>query len=178
MKVFIIAALSADGFISPKKDTNSFNWTSKADKQWFIKKSKDAGVVIYGRKTYETFNKPLPNRLNIVYSRKKNVKKTLDQALLDKSETKTRLCFTDLLPSDLIKKLDSAGYSQVAICGGATIYDLFMKSGVVNTLYLTHEPVIFGQGVSLFKSPYRQEIKLEKIHKLDEQTVVMEYEVK
>ena len=56
IKVFIIAAISADGFIA--KDTNHpAMWTSKADKKRFIELTKRAGVVIMGATTFKTLEK-------------------------------------------------------------------------------------------------------------------------
>jgi len=70
MKTFIIAVLSADGFIA-KNSGHLADWTSKDDKKFFVEMTKKAGVVIMGQNTFETIGRPLPNRLNIVYSRDK-----------------------------------------------------------------------------------------------------------
>jgi dihydrofolate reductase len=69
MNVFIIAAISADGLIAKDSDEKSTAWTSKADKKFFSERTKKAGVVVMGRKTFDTIGKPLSERLNIVYSK-------------------------------------------------------------------------------------------------------------
>ena len=71
MSVFIIASVSADGYIASKESETSTNWTSSEDTQFFRQKTKEAGVVIMGRTTYETIPtkyRPLKDRLNIVYT--------------------------------------------------------------------------------------------------------------
>ncbi|NDE68363.1 dihydrofolate reductase, partial [bacterium] len=71
MTTFIIAALTADGFIARDAGHSPFNWTSKEDKARFIHLTKEAGVVVLGSATFATFPKPLKDRRNIVYTRSK-----------------------------------------------------------------------------------------------------------
>src|SRR3990172_3225178 len=52
-------------------------------------------------------------------------------------------------PADLLSDLETRGYKEVAICGGASIYTMFLEANLVDTLYLTIEPKLFGKGVSL-----------------------------
>ncbi len=163
MNVFLIAALSADGFIAKNPSHLSIDWTSKEDKQFFIERTKKAGVVVMGSATYETFMRPLKDRLNIVYSRSK---------AYEGVET------THKSPQDLITELKGRGYEEAAICGGASIYTLFMEANLIQTLYLTIEPVLFGQGVSLFTKPMDQKLLLVSSEKLNDQgTVLFEYSV-
>nr|AIA18252.1 Dihydrofolate reductase [uncultured bacterium] len=145
MKVFIIAALTADGFIA--KDANHpAMWTSKADKKRFVELTKKAGVIVMGSTTYKTIGRPLKDRINIVYSKTQK---------FEGAET------TQDSPQELLKNLEARGYNEVAICGGSHIYSMFMKAGVVDTLYLTVEPIIFGKGISLFNEDMLYHLKLK-----------------
>lgn len=171
MNVFIIAALTADGFIAQNADHSPMNWTSKDDKRRFVELTKKAGVVVMGSKTFSTFPKPLKERLNIVYTRDPmKAEETYEKA--------DNLQFTNVEPAELVKDLESKGYSSVAICGGSEIYTKFMKSGLVNKIYLTIEPVIFGAGVSLFKEPMETNIELLSTEKTETGTIFNEYNVK
>lgn len=165
MKIFLIAALTADGLIA-KHASHPANWTSKEDKAFFRKKSKKGGVVVMGSRTYKTIGRPLPGRLNIIYT--KSPKAKTDKNLLR---------FTKLPPKTLIKNLKKQGYKNIAICGGTSIYTMFLKSGLVNKLYLTIEPILFGKGVTLFNQSVEKKLKLVKIHKLSKQSVVLEYDI-
>lgn len=164
MQVFIIAALTADGFIAQNPEKPSTAWTSPEDKKFFMQKTLEAQVVVMGSQTYATIGRPLPNRLNIIYT---------------KNPKKIKLCLnlqtTSLPPKKLIKDLQIKGFNQVAICGGASIYTLFLKSGVVNKLYLTLHPLLFGQGIKLFNKPLNQKLKLVKTTLLSPQTLLLEY---
>src|SRR5258708_2263760 len=105
MNVFLIAAITADGFIGRDEAQVSTSWTSKEDKNFFSDRTKQAGVVVIGAKTYATFNRPLPDRLNIIYSR------TPQQSQF------ANLQYTQESPQDLLRRLEQEGHTEVAICG-------------------------------------------------------------
>jgi len=67
--ISIIAALAKNGVIG--KD-NQLPWGIKKDMKRF-KKLTLKKPVIMGRKTYKSIGKPLPDRINIILTRKKNL---------------------------------------------------------------------------------------------------------
>ena len=168
MNVFIIAALTVDGLIAKRKSHPAV-WTSKEDKKWFTSMTQKAGVCILGRTTFENIpsdHQPLKNRVNYVYTTKPE--------LLPKHKD---IRPTQSPPKALLKEIDQAGFDQVAICGGASVYSLFLDSGMVDKLYLTIEPVVFGSGVGLFNSPSDVKLKLVQVKNLSDQTLLLEYDV-
>ena len=172
MNCFLIAALTADGFIGRDAAHNSTRWTSKEDAEWFAQKSKTAGVVVMGRATYETINRPLPDRVVVVYSRKTDQTKLAENQLkLEKGQ----VYYTQLEPQKLLDQLKNLGFNEVAISGGSSIYTMFIQAGVVDKLYLTIEPVLFGEGIKLFNQTLDMKIKLESVQKLSSQTLLLEY---
>ena len=72
IKVILIAAISADGKIAERTDQNSLDWTSKEDTRFFIERTKQAGALIMGRKTFESIGKPLPGRINLILTKDAN----------------------------------------------------------------------------------------------------------
>jgi len=162
IKCFIIAALTTDGFLAKDKNQVSTSWNSPEDKKHFVELTKRAGVVVLGSTTFETFGKPLKDRLNIVYSRSKK---------FDGVE------MTDDEPEILLKKLEERGFTEVAICGGSSIYTKFMKAGVVDTIYLTVEPILFGKGISLFNEDLEYKLELISEEKTQSGTSFLEYRV-
>lgn len=166
MEIFIISALTADGFIAKSTDQISTDWTSKEDALFFRQKTSEAGAIVMGSKTFATIGQPLPNRLNIVYtSHPENF------AQFDPNQ----LMATSLDPVSLVDQLKKAGYQSLAVCGGSSIYTMFMQSGLVTKLYLTTEPVLFGSGVPLFNQKIEQKLELVTTHQLSNQTRVSEY---
>ena len=177
MQIFLIAAISVDGFISPaQKETDaSTSWTSKEDFLWFQKKTKEAGVCIMGRKTWKTIpekHRPLKDRKTVVMSNSDLGHSELDS---ESPELTEAAYFTKLQPKELIEKLSKLGIESIAICGGSSIYTQFVKAGLVNKLYLTVEPKLFGKGVPLFNEEIDIKMKLEKTYQLSDQTIVLEY---
>lgn len=167
MHVFLIAALTADGYIAREAAQVSTKWTSKEDAQFFGERTKQAGVCIMGSTTFDTINRPLPGRTSIVYS--KNSQKY--------EQWGDQVRATTLPPAQLLAQLQADGKQEVAICGGTSIYTQFMQAGLVERLYLTIEPVIFGSGLRLFADTLNTELKLVKTHQLSPQTIVQEYVV-
>ena len=162
MKTFIIAAMTADGYIAKDSIHSPFNWTSKADKKRFIEITKKAGVIVVGSNTYKTFPGALKERLNIVYSRSQS---------FDDAET------TQASPIELIKQLEARGFKEVAICGGEAIYTMFMKAKVVDKIFLTVEPIIFGKGVRLFNDDMLYHLKLVSSAESSSGALLLEYDV-
>ncbi|MBI5221369.1 MAG: dihydrofolate reductase [Candidatus Magasanikbacteria bacterium] len=140
MKVILLMAITVDGKIAKSPD-HPATWTSRADKKVFVAETKKAGVIIMGETTYDTIGKPLPGRLNIVMSLSPDKNKNIP-GLLE---------FTNTPPKELLAELESRGFSSVIIGGGATINGLFLREKLIDEIWLTIEPKIFGEGLSLFK---------------------------
>lgn len=168
-EVFIIAVMTADGFIA--RSVNELaSWSSKEDKQRYIALTKEAGVMVMGATTFRTFPKPLPGRHHVIYSRtEKFEEKWLDGNV----ET------TNANPTDLIAELANKGFSKIAICGGSSIYSQFINAGVVTKVYLTIEPIMFGDGIKLFNQsiPGDCNLILDQIQKSETGTIFLDYSV-
>nr|AIA16737.1 RibD C-terminal domain protein [uncultured bacterium] len=164
MKVFLIAAVTADGYIARHGD-HAADWTSKEDKQVFVRLTKEAGVMVMGSRTFATINRALPERRTVVYSSKP------DHITVPGIEV------TNEAPGDLVRRLEKEGANGLAVCGGATIYDLFMQAGVVDELYLTVEPVTFGRGITLFNTPLDLSLKLLETEQLGSNSVLLHYQI-
>ncbi len=192
-QTFIIVALTLDGFIGRDRTDLSTRWTSKEDATWFSQRTKEAGICVMGRKTYQTFNRPLPERIVIVQTKdpltfkkqqlKSGVEVKLIQAdsqvdLLAK-KSKTQVWATSLELDRLHQLLEDAGVKEVAVCGGSSIYTQWLSAGLVDELYLTLEPVVFGAGVKLFNQAVKVKLEFVGEKKLnDKGTKVMRLRVK
>lgn len=174
MEIILFAALSADGFIARHEKELSKKWTSKEDILWFARKTKEIGICIMGRTTYETKGKPLLGRATIVLS--KNGKPIAEVQPIEPSET-GNVYFTNSSPEEIVADLERRGVTKIAICGGSTIYHQFLHLGLVNRLYLTIEPLFFGTGISLANRALNTKLRLLQLHPLSENTIVLEYQV-
>ncbi len=166
MKVTLMIALTADGKIA--KDASHYpDWTGSADKKLFKQTTLDAGVIIMGSATYATIGKPLPNRRNIVLTRR-----------TDRVSSYDNLEFTNNQPIDIIEKLQSEGFESAILIGGAQINTLFAKAGLINEMILTYCPTVFGTGLSLFSEPLAMDLELLAIEQLDTYVFYAHYRVK
>ncbi|MEO5627590.1 MAG: dihydrofolate reductase family protein [Candidatus Saccharimonadales bacterium] len=165
MKVYIIASLTVDGLIA-QHSNHLADWTSKEDKQLFRSMTKASGVMVMGSNQYGTINKALPDRKTIVYSHHPTPEMKIDNVEV-----------TQEPPKELIKRLEKTGIKELAICGGAQIYDLFLRSGAVTDIYLTVEPIMFGSGIGLLANPIELNLKLEDLRKINENTFLVHYTV-
>lgn len=166
MKVTLIAAISADGKIAERTDQSSMDWTSKEDKQFFVEKTKEAGTLVMGRKTFATINKGLKGRRIIVLTR--DPSKELPIPGVE---------FTSEEPVALVRRLENEGVAELVLGGGASVYGQFLNAGLVTEVYLTVEPFLFGGGVPLAQGFDRVALKLESVQQLNSQTILLHYAV-
>lgn len=137
MKTSILAAVTLDGFIAHGTHDEEIDWTSAADKKWVKKLTTQAGAVVMGHNTFETFKQPLSERYNIVLTHHPQ-----------QQPSQPNTWFTDQDPNQILRQLDAEGYKEAVIFGGSQIFRLFLEAHRVDYLYLTLAPMIFGQGIA------------------------------
>ncbi|MEK7508655.1 MAG: dihydrofolate reductase family protein [Patescibacteria group bacterium] len=168
MKIILLMAITADGKIAKTADQPA-TWTSAADKKIFVAETKKAGVIVMGETTYNTIGKALSERLNIVMSLEPDKRKNVPGVLE----------YTNKPPQELLKDLEKRGYATVILGGGATINGLFLKESLIDEIWLTVEPKIFGEGLSLFHgADVNLDLELLETKQLDKNVLQLRYKVK
>jgi dihydrofolate reductase len=166
MKVSLLMAQTLDGRIA--KDANHFpDWTESADKKFFRSRTKEAGVMIFGRTTFETLPGVLPGRLSVVMSRSAGEWEAREENLV----------FTSLSPKEILKKLKSLGFQNTIVAGGTTINSLFARENLIDQVIVTLSPLVFGQGLGVFDETVEMNLQLEKFEKIGETTLALWYSV-
>lgn len=170
MRVRLLAVTDIRGTIAID-EYDKIDWSSREDKEFFKKITMSSGVVVMGRKTFESIGRKLPNRLNVVLTRQKDYN--------------FNGVFPDLVLSgdvkDVLNKLSNLGYKDVCVIGGQNVFTQFINVGVVTDLYLTVEPIVLPHGINLFEHEISKkiELKLENIVKLnDKGTINVHYSLK
>nr|AIA17608.1 RibD C-terminal domain protein [uncultured bacterium] len=163
MKVFIIAAQTIDGFIG-RDSGHLADWTGKADKKVFVELTKQAGTIVMGSRTFDTIGRALPGRRNIVYT-----SNPAKYAHIPDIEC------TNEPPAQLVARLQQEGAMALAICGGTSVYDLFLRAGLVDELYLTIIPIAFGHGIRLLGEGPIASLRLLACQPLDDGAVLLHY---
>jgi thymidylate synthase/dihydrofolate reductase len=124
-KFNIIAAVTPDGVIGVNDVCPHTGDELKKDRAWFYKTTRDCSVIM-GRRTYDTLDKPLKNRLNIVLTRADSRDK-----LVDGRDVAFRNTFEECLT------LASTYGQTIWVIGGAEIYALAMEHPLLDAIYIT-----------------------------------------
>ena len=157
-------AMTADGKIA--KNSDHFpSWTSKEDKKIFMEVTKKHGVVIMGDKTFFTLAKPLPDRLNVVFT------------LLENPPETENVKWVAGEPEKVLKRLEADGYKSAILGGGSYLNTQFLKKNLIDEIWLTIEPKVFGDGLGVFGGDFDVNLKLLSVKKINEDTVVVKYKV-
>jgi dihydrofolate reductase len=142
-------------------------WTSREDWEWFQKSIKKFEAFLVGRNTFLTAEKSLRRRNTFVIS---SQPKTIAK--------EGRVTFVNPETVNIKKLLDQ--YKSVAVLGGAGIYQYTLDHKMLDEVYVTIEPVIFGRGIEMFKGGtknYRATLKsTRKLNK--DGTILLHYIIK
>ena len=165
MKVTMVMAITLDGKTA-RDDKHPADWTGKEDKLKFIEITRRAGVVIMGSKTFDTIGRALPGRKNIVMTRNRDRKSA------------GNLIFTDQTPELILEGLAREGFSEVALIGGTQINTLFAMANLIDEIYVTIIPLLFGRGLNLFDHDMDARLELVDCEVISDQSLVLKYRVK
>jgi dihydrofolate reductase len=172
MKIILVLVSSLDGKVTLWNDPFVRKWSSKADQEYFNKIWNDSPLIVMGSNTYNADPpKSLKNNLLIIMTSAPEDYK--------KHEVPGRIEFTDMQPSLLAGTFGDKGYEQMVVVGGPHIATSFLKAHLINELWLTFEPRIFGSGESFVINEnldiFLQLISYEKVN--EQGTMIMKYRV-
>ena len=166
MRVLLVAAMTIDGKIA-RGIHEVIDWSSPEDKSMFMRVSQESGVLIMGRHTYETLPRPLPGRLHIVLTRGSGSQPPPEHVE-----------FTSASPAAILAYLERRGYQTVILAGGAEANRTFIDAGLVDEMWLTLEPLAFGNGISLVgDTPLSLRLRLIQSEHLNESSLQLRYQV-
>jgi len=172
MKTTLVFVTTLDGKITKWGDPHVFRWSSKEDQAYFKKTWNDAKLIIMGSSTF-AFDpvKPSPDRLLVIM--------TSDPAKYAKYEVAGQIQFTSESPKQLYDRFKSEGYEHVLLVGGPHVATSFLKENLVDELWLSMEPKIFGSGGNfVVDSKLDVNLQLLSSEKVNEQgTLINKYAV-
>ncbi|HEX9069707.1 MAG TPA: dihydrofolate reductase family protein [Ktedonobacterales bacterium] len=136
MRVLLLAAITLDGKIA-RRDDEFTGWSSTEDKRLLARTTRDAGVIVMGSRTFATLPRPLPDRLNVVLTR------------TPPASAPEGVLYLTGEPGAVLAALEARGFTTVVVSGGAHVFHAFIEAGLVDELWLTLTPHLFGAGISL-----------------------------
>jgi len=150
MKISLVAAIAENNAIG--KD-NDLLWHLPADFKHF-KETTSGHFILMGRKTFESFPKPLPNRTHLIITRQKNYNVPDN-------------CFAFASVSDALQFAQHQNQETVYVIGGGEIYKETIS--IANKLVITHVNAVFEDADAFFPEISADWKKIsEAFHKSDE----------
>ncbi|OGK18739.1 hypothetical protein A3D80_02435 [Candidatus Roizmanbacteria bacterium RIFCSPHIGHO2_02_FULL_40_13b] len=174
MKIILAVVTSINGKITRGSDPDVHSWTSGEDAKYFSNVIKENNLIVMGSKTYKAAREKMnhePGKLRIVLT--KNPEKYSKEAIPNILE------FTSKSVREILENLTSRGFKQLLLTGGSEINGLFLTENVVDELWITIEPQLFGEGRPLFEAPgVDLTLKLQSSTQLNDQgTILLKYKV-
>lgn len=173
MKIILAIVTSLNGK-STKNSQASKIWASKEDQSHFSSLIKQNNLIVMGSNTYlqvKSQIKNSPGKLRIIMT--KHPQKYEIETIPNQLE------FSADTPKILIKKLEKRGYKNLLLVSGASLNTSFFKQKLINELWLTLEPKIFGTGHNLIdETNLNINLKLLSSRQLNSQgTLLLKYEI-
>ena len=174
MKVTMVMLSSVDGKTTKGNDNNIYTWTSAEDQKYFFTLVEKNNLIIMGRETYDA-SKPVIK----LEKRKLRIVLTHSPKKYSIGNIKGQLEFSNETPEKLIERLSALGYKKALLVGGSVINGLFLKQNLVDELYLTVEPKIFGKGKNIVEGQLLDQslqlISVKKLNKIG--TLLLKYKI-
>jgi dihydrofolate reductase len=172
MKAILVFVSTLDGKITRWGDPDVRIWSSQSDKQYFNKLWKNTRLIVMGSNTYDVKPvRPSSNHLFVIMTHHPSDYKEHEKA--------GQLEFTGEIPEKLFARLKKEGHELMLLVGGAQVATSFLKQQLIDELWLTIEPIIFGSGGN-FVVEEKLDINLELISSetVNEQgTLINKYKV-
>lgn len=170
MYIATVDVISANGKVD-KADADAHSWASAADWKHFSELAARYPVFVMDDTTYEAIQ-PTPEKSH------RRIIVTENPAEYAKRHVSGQLEFTDEQPAALAKRLEAEGYDRMLLVG-KHINAEFLAVGLVNEMFITIEPVLFGGGTNLLDRPgLEANLHLVSIKKLNQRgTVLLHYKV-
>lgn len=168
MYITTVDVMSLNGRIA-KDGGDTHSWTSDDDWDHFKALADRHNLLVMDLDTYQAVQpEPETDRLRIVVT---------DQPKKQKS-VPGQLEFITKKPEEIVKEVEARGYEKMLLVG-RWINAQFLRAGLVNEMWVTIEPVIFGGGEPLLDMPGLDlKLQLKSVEQLNEQgTLLVSYSV-
>jgi len=172
MKTILIFVSTLDGKITKWSEPNISSWSSHQDHDYYKKILNESRLIVMGSNTFnaDTFKHSSDHQLIIMTGHPDKYKSL---------EITGQIEFTNESPVELIARFKNKGRKQMLVIGGSHVATSFLKEQLIDELWLTLEPKIFGTGGN-FVTDVKLDINLSLIHceKVNEQgTLITKYAV-
>lgn len=168
-RYIVLTALTLDGRIA-EHSMQFTGWTSPEDKVHMQEVLGKCEVVIAGNNTYKTAYTPMSKRNSVVFTRS-----------VESVKVESELCtYINVENADLQELMEERGYETIGVVGGNSVYNYLAEQGLIDEIYITIEPIVFGNGLPFFDTqlPEWLEFSLQSSKQLNERgSMLLHYTV-
>jgi dihydrofolate reductase len=172
MKTILIFVSSLDGKITKWGEPNVRLWSSHQDQDYYKKVWNESQLIVMGSATFDADSfKPSPSQKIIIMTHHPDKYKS--------REVPGQMEFTSETPIELCSRFANTDNKQMLVVGGPHVATSFLQEQLIDELWLTIEPRIFGMGLN-FAMDEKLDINLrliqsEKVN--DQGTLITKYAV-
>jgi len=173
IRVTLVAVQSLDGCIT-RGDEPGVGFASNVDQVWFREVLGQFDAIVMGRQTYEPVRSQI---LQDIETRPPTPRIVMTRRPADwQTDHRPNLLeFDSRPPNEIVNDLAARGFPEIILLGGSTINQLFLEAGLVDRIWLTLEPEIFGSGRRLVDGPVDGRFHLDGMETLGKSTVLLKY---
>jgi len=171
MKTILIFVSTLDGKVTKWGESNVKLWSSHQDQDYYKKTLNESRLIVMGSNTFSAGSFPTLNHQLVVMTGHPDTYKNLKHP--------GQIEFTSESPAKLADRFKNNGYEHMLVVGGPHVATSFLKEQLIDELWLTLEPKIFGTGAN-FATDVKLDINLRLLHfeKVNEQgTLITKYAV-
>ena len=172
MKIILVFVSTLDGKITKWNNPEVWSWSSKEDQLYFTDLWENSRLLVMGSNTFKTEPvKPSSGQRIIVLTSHPEKYKSF--------QIPGQIEFLNMIPSELVYQFNQEGYELMTVVGGAHLATSFLKEQLIDELWLTIEPKIFGIGDN-FVIPDKLDISLRLLEcrRINDQgTLITKYAV-
>lgn len=172
MKIILVFVSSLDGKISKWGSEHVREWSSKEDQEYYKQIWDDYNLIVMGSTTYIQEKFSASNKRLLVIMTKHIVK-------YKEYEVPEQIIFTDNNPVELVEQFKRKGFETMVVIGGPHVATSFFEKQLIDELWLTIEPKIFGTGSSFVVDQKLDiDLKMLSCEKVNEQgTLIAKYSI-
>lgn len=159
---------------STNGDLPDQSWASSEDQKHLSKLISENNLILMGGNTYglaKSHIKPSEGKLRVIL--------THNPEKFSADEIPGQLEFSNMLIPELVKSLEKRGFGQMLLLSGENLNKEFFESNLIDEIYLTVEPKIFGSGKEMLaQTDLEIDLQLMEMEKINEQgTILLRYKV-
>ncbi|MCH5715220.1 dihydrofolate reductase family protein [Niabella hibiscisoli] len=163
-KIIWIAHISLDGYVANKAGALDGFESGEDNLDFVAEICKEADTILSGRVTHELLHSFWPeagDQPGATYAEKKyagwyNAANKIIATRSPSQPCEGNLSFVDDNLSQYVRKVKSCKGSEIVIFGSPDIGNQLMEGNLIDVYWVFVNPVLFGEGIPLFKSGFCQ----------------------